>query len=78
MTPKQVDERITRLEALLENGLRGDIEEIKKSICDINSRLEKYLERISKLETEQRIVQWVFIGGLLLALIGSVVIKIIL
>lgn len=78
MTVRQVEERIARLEALLENGLKGDIEEIKKSVSCINERLERYLERISKLESEQRIIQWVFIGGLLLVLIGSVVIKIIL
>lgn len=81
MTTKQTDilqERIARLEALIENGLKSDIQEIKNSIIDINRRLDYYLERISKLESEQRIIQWVFIGGLLLALIGGIVAKLIL
>lgn len=81
MTTKQTDilqERIARLEALIENGLKSDIQEIKNSIIDINRRLDYYLERISKLESEQKIIQWVFIGGLLLALIGGIVAKLIL
>jgi molecular chaperone GrpE (heat shock protein) len=81
LTSKQTDilqERIARLEALLENGLKNDIQEIKESINDINRRLDYYLERISKLESEQKIVQWVFIGGLLLALIGGIVAKLLL
>lgn len=81
MTTKQTDilqERIARLEALIENGLKSDIQEIKNSIIDINRRLDYYLERISKLESEQRIIQWVFIGGLLLALISGIVAKLIL
>ncbi len=81
MTPKQVEvlqERIARLEALLENGLKNDINEIKESVNDINDRLEEYLERISKLESEQKIIQWVFIGGLLLALLSSIIVKLIL
>jgi molecular chaperone GrpE (heat shock protein) len=81
LVAKQSDilqERIARLEALLGNGLKNDIQEIKDSIENINKRLDCYLERITKLESEQKIIQWVFIGGMILAVIGGIVAKLIL
>jgi len=70
-----LEERITRLEALLENGIKADISEIKSSINEINNRLNIYLEKTAKLETSSKIMQGIYISGILLVILTALLLK---